>query len=412
MHLADLDTAAWLKGEFLLVSNQDGTLHRYARVNGELIPLEPTRNPEYAAPVDPLETAAADAAYLIQTLSELGNPPEMVMEQGEAAAVIEVSGAFRGYGNQWYADARREDIESFMNYDFTANPQTFRVLGRSTLNPSLIQIEVRNPALYNVYHQWVNIEDLEGNFTIYGSDLESVPFKYPLGSFVADERLDVELIAEDPTWPDKSGVGVRSRDFNDFESTKEFQLQSPTIGPDVIVEFVATDHDELGNFVVISFPASVFQENENVMQNLSGDPNHDPSQWREDGRVFVAFAHLSDWEEWGLQRPQPGTYIDSPEKAIIGMTGNTGTQVNHLDLSVVYYGSMDDGTQQMREALAAVRSNRTSVDFYFGLAGRSNFVGEPNVYAENVDSVRVWPELDELERAEYTKGKSIYSWKN
>jgi len=48
-----------------------------------LIPLEPTRNPEYAAPVDPLETALADAAYLIQTLSELGNPPEMVMRQGE-----------------------------------------------------------------------------------------------------------------------------------------------------------------------------------------------------------------------------------------------------------------------------------------------------------------------------------------
>lgn len=79
--LADLDATKWMKAEFLLVSNQDGTLHRYARVNGELIPLEPTRNPEYAAPVDPLETALADAAYLIQTLSELGNPPERVMLQ-------------------------------------------------------------------------------------------------------------------------------------------------------------------------------------------------------------------------------------------------------------------------------------------------------------------------------------------
>ena len=48
-----------------------------------MIPLEPTRNPEYAAPVDPLETALADAAYLAQTLLEMGNPPEMVMEQGE-----------------------------------------------------------------------------------------------------------------------------------------------------------------------------------------------------------------------------------------------------------------------------------------------------------------------------------------
>ena len=74
-----MEAAAWLKAEFLLVVNRDGTLHRYARVGDTLIPLEPTRNPEYAAPVDPLETALADAAYLIQTLSEIGNPPEMVM---------------------------------------------------------------------------------------------------------------------------------------------------------------------------------------------------------------------------------------------------------------------------------------------------------------------------------------------
>ncbi|MCY4061385.1 MAG: hypothetical protein OXG53_03340 [Chloroflexi bacterium] len=83
--LADLDATKWLKGDFLLVSNPDGTLHRYARVGETLIPLEPTRNPEYAAPVDKLETALADAAYLIQTLSELGNPPEMVMRQRESS---------------------------------------------------------------------------------------------------------------------------------------------------------------------------------------------------------------------------------------------------------------------------------------------------------------------------------------
>ena len=81
--LADLDAAKWLKAELLLVSNQDGTLHRYARVGEMMIPLEPTRNPEYAAAVNPLETAAADAAYLAQTLLELGNPPEMVMRQEE-----------------------------------------------------------------------------------------------------------------------------------------------------------------------------------------------------------------------------------------------------------------------------------------------------------------------------------------
>jgi len=73
-----------MKAGFLLVTNPDGTLHRYARVGEAMIPLEPTHNPEYAAPVDPLETALADAAYLAQTLLEMGNPPERVMEQGEA----------------------------------------------------------------------------------------------------------------------------------------------------------------------------------------------------------------------------------------------------------------------------------------------------------------------------------------
>ena len=93
--LADLDATKWMKAEFLLVSNQDGTLHRYARVGEEMIPLEPTRNPEYAAPADPLETALADAAYLIQTLSELGNPPERVMRQGEEQVVIDAGGDTR-----------------------------------------------------------------------------------------------------------------------------------------------------------------------------------------------------------------------------------------------------------------------------------------------------------------------------
>ncbi len=82
--LADLDAADWLDAEILLVTNPDGTQHSYARVGEEMIPLEPTRNPEYVAPVDPLETLAADVAYLAQTLREIGDPPEMVMEQGEA----------------------------------------------------------------------------------------------------------------------------------------------------------------------------------------------------------------------------------------------------------------------------------------------------------------------------------------
>jgi len=422
--LADLDATKWLKGEFLLVSNPDGTLHRYARVGEAMIPLEPTRNPEYAAPVDPLETAAADAAYLAQTLLEMGNPPERVMEQGEATAVIEVSGSFRAYGNQWYADERRENIKTFMNYDFTDNPQTFRVLGRSSFNPSLVQIEVRYPALYQVYHQWVNIEDLDGDFRILEGSLETLPFRYERQSIVADKKLDIELTRY-PDWADRANKGVLSRDINPRGWPPPFEVQSPVIGPDVRVEYVITEdqaHKGLGNTVIISFPASIFQEDEMLMQRLANDPDHDPTKWRKDARVFYSFAHLYHIPAHITQ----GSRIDSRDKAIIGTTGNTGL-INpkterlyedehtnrHLDLIIVLFGSIDDTLGQMEQALGILRPYEGTVDAFFGFAERSNLYlpdGHAllSLYGENIDPVRVEPEHDEDERAQDENFRSIY----
>jgi len=82
--LADLDAADWLDAEYMIVVNQDGTQHHYARVGGEMMPLAPIHNPAYVAESDPMETLAADVAYWAQSLSEIGNPPEMVFEQGES----------------------------------------------------------------------------------------------------------------------------------------------------------------------------------------------------------------------------------------------------------------------------------------------------------------------------------------
>ena len=105
----------WLKAEFLLVSNPDGTLHRYARVGEAMIPLESTRNPEYAAPIDPLETALADAAYLIQTLSELGNPPEKVMLQESDEDEITINMDFRLVKDFFFDDAAIMFLEDVAN---------------------------------------------------------------------------------------------------------------------------------------------------------------------------------------------------------------------------------------------------------------------------------------------------------
>ncbi len=93
--LADLSAAAWLDAELMIVVNPDGTLHRYALEGDEMVALEPVHNPDYVAPADPVETLAADVAYWAQTLRELGNPPEMVMRQGEEQVVIDAGGDTR-----------------------------------------------------------------------------------------------------------------------------------------------------------------------------------------------------------------------------------------------------------------------------------------------------------------------------
>ena len=83
--LADLSAVAWLDAEYFVVVNPDGTLHFHKRIGDAMVALEPVHNPDIVAPFDPFETAVAELAYLFQTWSEEGNPPEMVMRQGEAA---------------------------------------------------------------------------------------------------------------------------------------------------------------------------------------------------------------------------------------------------------------------------------------------------------------------------------------
>ena len=402
-------------------------MHRHQKIGDALVELEPLHNPDFAAPVDPLETVAHSIAYWIQSLREFGNTPEAVFEQGESIAEIEVSGSFRAYGNQRYADARRTEPKTFMNYDFVENPQTFKVLGRSALNPLLVQIEVPNPVMHDVYRHWINLEDLEDKFRILEGNLETIPIKYARQSIVADEELDIELTTH-PDWADRAKKGVLSRDINPRGWPPPFEVQSPVIGPDVRVEYVITEdqvHKGLGNTVIISFPAGVFQEDAMLMQRLAEDPDHDPTQWRKDGRIFYSFAHLSHIPEYITQ----GGFIDSRDKAIIGTTGNTGLENpetrrlyddehtnRHLDLIIVYFGSIDDTSGQMEHALKGLRPYEGTVDAFFGFAERSSLHlpddhGLLSLYGENIDPVRVEPEHDEDRQALDENKRSIYTSK-
>ena len=73
--------STWLHAEYLIVVNPDGRQHHHRRVGDTWAPLEPIHNPDYVAPADPVETLAADLAYLFQSLREIGNPAERVMRQ-------------------------------------------------------------------------------------------------------------------------------------------------------------------------------------------------------------------------------------------------------------------------------------------------------------------------------------------
>ena len=197
---------------------------------------------------------------------------------------------------------------------------------------------------------------------------------------------------------DASGVGLISQDYNKIEDIyTPFQVQSPVVGPNVRVEFVVpagTNDTALGNYVVISFPASVYLEDERIMRSLSNDPNHDPSQWREDGRIFVAYGHLSVIRS----HIRPKVIIGNRDSAIIGETGNTGL-VNprpdiehfnqHLDLAIVYYGSKIPG--EMEKAMQTYRSDPDFVHFFFGYAQRSTLSqnNDSRLYGENIDPERI-----------------------
>ena len=255
----------------------------------------------------------------------------------------------------------------------------------------------------------------------------------------------------DSEWADRTGRdddpttkrGVLSRDYNhepdedDPERIhKPFRLQSPVVGPDVRVEFVVRGHGELGNYVVISFPASYYQSEETIMSQLAMQDqaaahfqkqsqashltederwkmqrkaelaDHNPDRWHEDGRIFYAFAHLSQVSV------NAGEIIDSRDKAIIGMTGKSGTGAHHLDLAILYVGSSIAGSGAMDKAMFELGWDSGNADLFFGFSERSQLYPTNDIsvlYGENLDSARLHPELDESGIAEFMEGYSIYA---
>ncbi len=233
----------------------------------------------------------------------------------------------------------------------------------------------------------------------------------------------------DRTWHQ---LGWLTRDYNTTTNTK-FYVQSPVIGPDVRVELVihaeSDPESRLGNYVVISFPAFVYLSDPKIMQTLKMQnlasqrlwdrslteedltkraqmqrmarlTAHDPERWQEDGRIIIAYAHLSHIEDHIV----PGLRIDAADKSLIGKTGNTGKgiQYHHLDLLEVIVGSSEPGSGALERMLDWLRQKYVvegsqDVQHFFDLVIESQLYphGGSSLYSENLDTARTHPELDD-----------------
>ena len=113
-------------------------------------------------------------------------------------------------------------------------------MGRSIDDPFTVLIEQFNPILYSTYRNWINLKDPDTDYTIVGATIESIPTVYVQQSIIADYTLDIELSGP-PVWADRANRGVFSRDLNTRGRNEAFAVQSPVIGEDVRVEYVARE---------------------------------------------------------------------------------------------------------------------------------------------------------------------------
>ena len=338
--------------------------------------------------------------------------------------VMKVSGTLRIYIDEEFDP----NVDKPVSILTGADPSVpFSVYEFSKQNPGLALVKIGDQKY------WIDTNDRDAVFDFVPLEKDAAtvtPPGYEILPIIPDEKahggpLDIEI--SDRPWADRttSKLGVRTRDYNRRRDIYDsFRLQSPVIGPDVRVEFVVTGHKDLGNYVVISFPSFVYQSNDEIMRQLEwqglaaqrlrdersyherlvNSVDHNPDRWHEDGRIFYAFAHLSEIYV------SAGEIIDSESKAIIGKTGNTGKEgiTHHLDLAILYIGSSHPGSGAMEEILNDKRkrfedTGSRSVEYFFDLAQMSQLYpnGVSVLYAENLESARIHPELDEFKIAEF-----------
>ena len=450
----DLRSAFAAGANLLIVITRSGREQVYIRGRDRMVLVRDEKASYEVGSPTLGETIALAKKSAEQAAAFRDDPPEHVFLQEEQFVVL------RGNGNlRVYEDAEavlRGDDDASNVWSLSTYSLGFRVLDQNPSRPYLVKIDVagngywidvRDAAVELEFHRvdfasmhvsqtWYESQTAQVSGQIY--DNTSLDFLNALTegtippllrSFVVDDKaeggtLDIEL--SDFEHANRSGLGLLSRDLNILKSKASFQIQSPVVGPDVRVEIVSRvdRHDrDLGNYVLISFPASVFLQNPQIMESLANDPNHNPCEWREGGRIFIGFAHLSSIDPENIY---PQAVLEDQGQATIGWTGNTAFHQNfenHLDVSMAYFGPTEfnrdgftDAMERMSERWDLNSPDRGEPNSYMILVESSNLYqgeGRGSVYGENIDIVRVWPQFDELENARTTKdaegnNESIY----
>ena len=448
---ADLRAALAAGAEMLMVVTPQGYEYVYIRGRNGMVRVRAEEASYKVGPGTAAEHVLLEARSWEQARRDRLDPSEVIFRQAEQFAEL------RGNGNlQLYEDReaiRRSDEEAVSWWTLSSEGVGLRVLDQDPSHPYAVKIEFagnaywidqRDPAIElefrrvdlasvpHLSYAWYESQTAQVSGQAYDNTsldflnaLAEVTIPPLLQSFVVDDEaeggtLDIELSNPEHADRNKLKLGLLSRDLNMLGSTASFQIQSPVVGPDVQVEIVSTEdiHDrDLGNYVLISFPASVFLQNPQIMESLANDPNHNPSEWREGGRIFIGFAHLSSIDPENIY---PEAVLEDLGQATIGWTGNTASNrnfQNHLDVSMAYFGPTEFNEDGFADAMELMGKRwdfsspvRGEPNSYMTLVQRSNLYqgeGRGSVYGENIDIIWVWPQLDEFGQAENEKGERI-----
>lgn len=158
---------------------------------------------------------------------------------------------------------------------------------------------------------------------------------------------------------------IPSRDVNPAGSFDPANVYAPMSGDVWLVDnFTGDPNGGYGNFVVLRFPVTDFPiDIQTRIQEKVG---------KEGGYVYIGYAHLSTID---VSAGEP-----IPESLLVGVSGSTGSDNVHLDISVIW----DEDLQLRASEWGGSDNWRTWENLATNIS---------HIKAEKLDPLDIWPEL-------------------